>query len=84
MRGDAIILSLILGLWMLRSLRTTYWVEKEKRDVGRSVSGLLAGIVLVDLLAVMPVVPREEWSLAAMFLCCFGLSLAAQKFVPAT
>ncbi len=84
MRGDAIILSLILGLWMLRSLRTTYWVEKEKRDVGRSVSGLLAGIVLVDLLAVMPVVPREEWALAAIFLCCFGLSLAAQKFVPAT
>jgi len=40
----------VLGLWVLRSLRTYLWAVE--RQIGRTVSGLLAGIVFVDWLAV--------------------------------
>jgi hypothetical protein len=43
-------LALLVGLWLARSLRPTYWVPD--RNVGRSVASLTAGLVLVDLLAV--------------------------------
>ena len=48
-------------------------------NLGRTVAGLLAGICLVDLLAI----PQE--STAAMFcLAAFGAARLAQRFVPAT
>lgn len=65
-------------LWVVRSLQFTFWTEK--RDIGRTVGGLLAGMVLVDLLAVAGA-PTEY---AVAFLVLFGLSLAAQCWVPAT
>jgi 4-hydroxybenzoate polyprenyltransferase len=49
------------------------------RNLGRGVSGLLAGICLVDLLALAP--PPLD---AVPFLVCFGAALLAQRFVPAT
>ena len=72
-RRDALMMSAILGLWVLRSLRTTFWVEEA--DIGRTVGGLLAGIVLVDLLAVA-LVPS---GLAVVFIGLFALALAAQR-----
>ena len=77
-RKDALLVSAILGLWVIRCLRSTFW--EEKRDIGKTVGGLLAGISLVDLLAV-PLVSTE---LAGVFLGCFLLSLVAQRWVPAT
>ncbi len=77
-RNDALLVGAILVLWGVRCLRTTFWVKQ--RDIGRTVGGLLAGIVLVDLLAVATV-PSE---LAAVFFGLFVLSLAAQRWVPAT
>ena len=77
-RKDALLVSAILMLWVLRSLRSTFWAPK--REVGKTVGGLLAGIVLVDLLAVAHV-PTE---LSAVFLVFFVLSLATQRWVPAT
>lgn len=77
-RKDALLVSAILGLWVIRCLRHTFW--EERRNIGKTVGGLLAGISLVDLLAV-PLVSAE---LAGIFLSCFLLSLIAQRWVPAT
>jgi hypothetical protein len=78
LRESTAMLSAIFGLWLLRCLRPTFWSSSP--NIGRTVSGLLAGIVLVDWLAAVDV-PRE---FAFVFL---GLFLAAnlfQRFVPAT
>lgn len=77
-REKALLLSAVFGLWVVRCLRFTY--RPSERNIGKSVAGLLAGIVLVDLLAVADV-PRE---FAVVFLGLFLLALAFQKFVPAT
>jgi 4-hydroxybenzoate polyprenyltransferase len=77
-RHGAALLSLVLGLWCLKSLRYTLAVED--RDLGRTVSGLLAGIVFVDWLSVADA-PKH---LGIAFLILFGLALLFQKFVPAT
>ncbi len=77
-RKDALLVSAILGLWVMRCLRHTFWAEQ--RDISKTVGGLLAGIVLVDLLAV-PHVPTE---VAAVFFGLFLLALVAQRWVPAT
>ena len=77
-RKSAALLSLILGLWILRCLRSIMW--STERHVGRTVSGLLAGIVFVDWLA-MADAPRN---LGIVFLALFGLALLFQRFIPAT
>ena len=77
-RQNALLASAIFGLWVLRSLRCTFW--SERRDIAKTVGGLLAGIVLVDLLAVAHVPP----GLGLVFVGLFVLSLAAQRWVPAT
>ena len=56
------------------------YVWAEKRNIGKTVAGLLAGIVLVDLLAVQHVAPE----VAAVFFGLFILAVAAQRWVPAT
>ncbi|HXG47043.1 MAG TPA: UbiA family prenyltransferase, partial [Methylomirabilota bacterium] len=68
----------ILLVWMLRSLRPAF--RAEHRNPGRSVAGLLAGICLVDLLAVGPQAP---W-LVPVFVGLFVLALLGQRFIPAT
>ena len=77
-RRNAFLLAVILGLWVFRSIRSTFWTTP--RNIGRTVSGLLAGIVLVDLLAVAHV-PRET---GALFLACFIAALIGQRHIPAT
>jgi hypothetical protein len=77
-RKSAALLCLVLGLWILRSLRAVLW--SMDRQIGRTVSGLLAGIVFVDWLAVADA-PRE---LGAVFVALFGLALLFQRFIPAT
>ncbi|HXT11111.1 MAG TPA: UbiA family prenyltransferase [Candidatus Angelobacter sp.] len=77
-RRSASLLSLVLGLWVLRCLRSVFW--SADRNVGRTVSGLLAGIVFVDWLAV-PDMPRM---MGIIFIVLFGLALLFQRFVPAT
>jgi hypothetical protein len=70
--------SIVVGLWVLRALRSYLWAMD--RQIGRTVSGLLAGIVFVDWLAVADA-PRN---LGLVFLALFGLAVLFQRFVPAT
>jgi 4-hydroxybenzoate polyprenyltransferase len=77
-RQNAWLLSAALALWIARSLRFAY--QAADRNVGRAVSGLLAGIVLVDLLAVADL-PR---GLAFVFIALLLLAVQAQRIVPAT
>jgi 4-hydroxybenzoate polyprenyltransferase len=76
-REPALLISVILLAWCARSLRTV-WMQP--RNVGRAVSGLLAGIVWVDLLAVADA-PR---AIALAFLGFFLLAITFQRFIPAT
>ena len=68
-----------LALWLAYSVRPIF--AGGPVNVGRLVSNLLAGIVLVDWLALAPQCPR--W-LDLVFLGLFGLTKGLQKFVPAT
>jgi hypothetical protein len=72
-----VLCAVVLG-WMVWSVRHLF--PSQHRNVGRSVSGLLAGICLVDMLAVAP----ENPLLALAFLPLFGLCLLFQRFIPAT
>jgi hypothetical protein len=67
----------VLAAWALWCLRHTF--ASGNRNLGLTVSGLLAGICLVDWLAVLPPPP-----VAAVFIGCFFAALLAQRFVPAT
>ena len=75
---NALLISAVLGLWIIRCLR--YAFSGTERNLGRTVSGLLAGIVWVDLLAVVDV----ERPLAIIFPALFLLALFFQRFIPAT
>lgn len=77
-REKALLASAIVGLWALRCLRATLW--QTPPAIGKTVSGLLAGICLVDLLAVADQPPH----VSVWFLGCFVLALLCQRFVPAT
>lgn len=72
------LLAAAVALWMIRCLRFALW--SPQRNIGRCVSGLLAGIPLVDLLAAW------DGSMVNLvtFVALFGLSLLFQRFVPAT
>jgi heme O synthase-like polyprenyltransferase len=72
----AFVFGAILAWWVGRHLR--YIFVPGLRNVGRAVSALLAGIVLVDLLAV--VVP--VW--APIFCLLFVGALLFQRYIPAT
>jgi hypothetical protein len=71
-------LSALLLFWILRNLRFTYWPGK--RNIPRTVSGLLAGIVLVDLLALA----GGDLFVLLIFTVLFAATLVFQRFVPAT
>lgn len=77
---DALCISAVLGLWLLRCLRTV--IFREPTNPGWLVSNLLAGVVLVDWLAVAPELPHLASAL--VFLTLFALTKWLQKFVPAT
>ncbi len=77
-RRPALLLSCVLALWVVRCLR--YTLGGLERNIGRTVSGLLAGIVWVDLLAVADC-PQL---FALLFIILFLSALVSQRFVPAT
>jgi len=75
-RPPGLLLSAVLGLWTARALRPSLW--SQERDLKRTVAGLMAGIVLVDLLAVADA-PRE---LSLVVLLLFGAALLVQPPIP--
>jgi 4-hydroxybenzoate polyprenyltransferase len=70
----SVVCALPLVVWISRALAVA------KNNVGRGVAELLAGIVLVDLLAVSPTSPL----LWILFGGLFGAALLFQRYVPAT
>jgi 4-hydroxybenzoate polyprenyltransferase len=76
----ALIRSVVLALWVLYCLRATFWTPDVQ--IGRTVSGLLAGIVIVDWLAAMNTNTPPE--LALIFLFLFLAAMLSQRFAPAT
>ena len=72
------LLSAVFVIWVLSALRHTFWAPQP--SIGRSVSNLLAGIVLVDVLAV----GSGFGALGVAFTALFILALLSQRFIPAT
>lgn len=77
-RSPGVILSCVLGGWIAWSLRHIFWTKT--KNIGASVSGLLAGIVLVDLLAVGP----SDLTTLVTFVVWFLAARVFQKVIPAT
>jgi hypothetical protein len=77
-RTWSVLLSLALLIWIVRSLYFTFW--SRVKNIGRTVSGLLAGIVLVDLLALAGGSPLITFVMLLLFVS----ALLFQKFIPAT
>ncbi|HEY0456697.1 MAG TPA: UbiA family prenyltransferase, partial [Verrucomicrobiae bacterium] len=73
-----VILCCFLAIWILRSLWFAYWPPH--RNIPHAVSGLLAGIVLVDFLAAW----QGDFIYGIAFLFLFALALLFQRFIPAT
>ena len=73
-----LVFAALLTVWIIRCLRYAYWAEQ--RNVGLAIAGLLAGIVLVDLLAVA----GGTVVVGLCFVALFTLSLLLQRFIPAT
>ena len=71
-------LSLVLVVWVLWALRHAFW--RAEPMVGYAVARLLAGIALVDLLAVADLARLQS----GLFLLWFVLALLLQRYVPAT
>jgi hypothetical protein len=78
-RKAAMYLAIILVLWVAISARSIIFPAGET-NVGRIASSLLAGIVLVDWLAVGPQLPL--WLSGVVFLPLFGATLLLQRFAP--
>jgi 4-hydroxybenzoate polyprenyltransferase len=75
----ALLCALVLTVWIARSLHSA--MRASSPNVPAAVGGLLAGIVLVDLLAV---VGGDSLWVGVGFFALFGTTLIAQRFVPAT
>jgi len=76
--APAMWLSLVLVLWTTRCVRTIF--QAATISVAHMVSGLLAGIVFVDWVAVAPLCPN--W-LGVTFFILWGATLLLQRFPPA-
>jgi 4-hydroxybenzoate polyprenyltransferase len=79
-RKAAMLISAVLLLWTARCVRPIFFGGEI--NVGRIVTGLLAGIVLVDWLAVAPQIPH--WTSVIVFPALFAATKLLQRFVPAT
>lgn len=77
-RIRGLVFSAIVLLWIVNCLRHTFW--SAERNIGYTVSKLLAGIILVDALAVTVGSPTE----IAVFFLLFCGALVFQRVVPAT
>jgi 4-hydroxybenzoate polyprenyltransferase len=78
-RKAAVWMSIVLVVWIVRCVRTIFFGGEIV--VVRIVSGLLAGIVLVDWLAVAP---QCTVVLHVIFGLLFVAALASQRFIPST
>ncbi|MGV3772612.1 MAG: UbiA family prenyltransferase [Verrucomicrobiales bacterium] len=78
-RARSLFICAILALWIFRNLRFTF--GSARKNIGRTVSGLLAGIVWVDLLAIGG---GDHPLYFVLFALLFGVSLLFQRFIPAT
>ncbi|HSY42512.1 MAG TPA: UbiA family prenyltransferase [Candidatus Acidoferrum sp.] len=78
-RKPATYMSIVLIAWILWCVRTVFFGGE--MAVARMVSGLLAGIVIVDWLAVVPQCPV---ALGIIFVLLFIATLVFQRFIPAT
>lgn len=76
------IASVVALAWIVYCL--AYVVRPHSRDLKRAVGGLIAGICLVDLLAVGHVMSPNPLTWQILIVGCFALTILAQKFVPAT
>jgi hypothetical protein len=84
-REGGLLLSAVLAIWILRSLRPAFWSPEP--NVRRAVSGLVAGIIFVDWLAMCPVLlsghlndgPRQ---ISFACLALFAATLVLQRLVP--
>jgi hypothetical protein len=78
-RLRGIFLCVIFLSWVIWCLSWAYW--SAQRNIGKCVSGLLAGIVVVDFIAAW-----EGGDLVHLisFAVLFGLALLFQRFIPAT
>jgi 4-hydroxybenzoate polyprenyltransferase len=72
------VLSLVLLVWMLWAVRHAFWRDEPK--VGYAVARLLAGVTLVDLLAVADLAQP----MVTLFVIWFVMALLLQRYVPAT
>jgi 4-hydroxybenzoate polyprenyltransferase len=77
-QSGLILFGLLLLGWMAWLL-VPLW-RKTNRSIGRVVSGLLAGIVLVDVIATSPALGFHAGGLLVFFV----LALLLQRFIPAT
>jgi 4-hydroxybenzoate polyprenyltransferase len=75
----AVALICLLQFFWMAWLLVPFWRNTEP-SIGRVVSGLLAGIVLVDMIALVPLVGPLGVALFPLFV----LALLLQRFVPAT
>jgi 4-hydroxybenzoate polyprenyltransferase len=74
----SVILSGFILFWIILNLSYTFW--SNAKNIPRTVSGLLAGIVLVDLLALA----GGDLLMFFLFMLLFASALLFQRFVPAT
>jgi len=81
-REGALIRCAVLAVWILYCLRTTFWTRDVQ--IGQTVSGLLAGIVIVDWLATMNTPTPLPPEMALVYLLLFLSALLAQRIAPAT
>lgn len=79
-RSAAVCISIVVGLWIVRCVRLIF--PGSETNASWIVSNLLAGIVLVDWLAVGPLVPPGLGAL--VFLLLLAATKWLQKWVPAT
>ncbi len=77
-RLPGVISSFVATVWMGLCLRHTFWGGR--RLYGRTVAGLLAGIVLVDVVALAGAPVQVTMVFAFLFIS----ALIAQRFIPAT
>lgn len=77
-RLPGLISSSVAMVWMGLCLRHTFWGGQ--RHYGRTVAGLLAGIVLVDLIALAGAPAQATLIFGFLFIS----ALIAQRFIPAT
>jgi 4-hydroxybenzoate polyprenyltransferase len=79
-REAALLLSVVLGLWVIRSLRYTFWSSEP--DELRTRSDLVAGIIFVDWVAVADAPKELSVALIGLFLVTLTFQRMARAAAP--